>query len=396
MRRTRRASCTATSSRGTCWYARTARSCSPTSASPGRRWSASSPWPAPCSAPPRTSRRSRRRVAPPRPCRTCTPWVSSPTSACPAGDRSRGTTLWRSRCGMCGTPRRRCPPTSRRPCARSSSGPWPTIPPQTPTSGSPIRPTSGSPAPAAPAPLSPSSGPPLAPASPGPVSTGPVAPGGTRVMPGGGPVSGGPVSGGPPVSPGGFVRGAAAVPSPPRQVVDTGYTYAGTGPYPVGAPAAAHPTGRRTGLIITAVVLAVLVLLMCVVGGILLLKNRGNGSAGEGGGSPGAGTRTTTGTTAAPAADLVKIECQRLTGRPAPVVTKALTDQGFTVKNVTVDEGGHAGEVVQVPCEAAKGSEVTIKVTTGRGRGGNPSTSTSPGCSDIDRLMGKCGPSTKP
>src|SRR6266511_603868 len=269
-------------------------------------------------------------------------------------------------------------------------------PPQTPTSGSPIRPTSGSPAPAAPAPLSPSSGPPLAPASPGPVSTGPVAPGGTRVMPGGGPVSGGPVSGGPPVSPGGFVRGAAAVPSPPRQVVDTGYTYAGTGPYPVGAPAAAHPTGRRTGLIITAVVLAVLVLLMCVVGGILLLKNRGNGSAGEGGGSPGAGTRTTTGTTAAPAADLVKIECQRLTGRPAPVVTKALTDQGFTVKTVTVDEGGHAGEVVQVPCEAAKGSEVTIKVTTGRGRGGNPSTSTSPGCSDIDRLMGKCGPSTKP
>src|SRR6266540_3551261 len=231
-------------------------------------------------------------------------------------------------------------------------------PPQTPTSGSPIRPTSGSPAPAAPAPLSPSSGPPLAPASPGPVSTGPVAPGGTRVMPGGGPVSGGPVSGGPPVSPGGFVRGAAAVPSPPRQVVDTGYTYAGTGPYPVGAPAAAHPTGRRTGLIITAVVLAVLVLLMCVVGGILLLKNRGNGSAGEGGGSPGAGTRTTTGTTAAPAADLVKIECQRLTGRPAPVVTN--------------------------------------KVTTGRGRGGNPSTSTSPGCSDIDRLMGKCGPSTKP
>ena len=38
--RTRRASCTATSSRATCWSGRTARWCSPTSASPARRWSA--------------------------------------------------------------------------------------------------------------------------------------------------------------------------------------------------------------------------------------------------------------------------------------------------------------------------------------------------------------------
>ena len=36
----RRASCTATSSPATCWSARTARWCSPTSASPARRWSA--------------------------------------------------------------------------------------------------------------------------------------------------------------------------------------------------------------------------------------------------------------------------------------------------------------------------------------------------------------------
>ena len=76
---------------------------------PLRRWSASSPPPGRCSAPPRTSRPSRPPARSPPPPPTCTRSAWSPTSASPAGGRSRATTRSRSRCGTSGTRPGRCP-----------------------------------------------------------------------------------------------------------------------------------------------------------------------------------------------------------------------------------------------------------------------------------------------
>ena len=60
----------------------------------------------------------------PRRCPTCTRSAWSPTSACPAGARSRGRTRSRSPCGTSGTRRRRCRRTSRRRPVRSSRPRW--------------------------------------------------------------------------------------------------------------------------------------------------------------------------------------------------------------------------------------------------------------------------------
>jgi serine/threonine-protein kinase len=254
----------------------------------------------------------------------------------------------------------------------------PVPPGMAPTSGGAAgaaRPTSGSPIPASPAP----GGPPGSPAVPmSPVPTSPVVPGGTRVIPGGyvptapvsphaSPVSGAPGSPGPvgPVSGGGFARGAASVPAPPRQVVDTGYTYVGTGPYPVGGAGQRQEGTRRTGLIIVAVILAVLVLLMCVVGGFLLLRNAGNNSTGGG------GTSTPSST---PSRDYKDIPCDDLKKRSFSDVEISLKRNKFTVKRVD-QPGGRAGQVVDIqPCtHVAVGSEVTVTVATGRSGGGGSS-----------------------
>jgi hypothetical protein len=283
-----------------------------------------------------------------------------------------------------------------------------------PTSAPPAAPASGQPGSGAPA-GTPQVGPPVAPGSPvvgHPVSgspvPGPAAPGGTRVMPGGyvpgglapgrptsgAPGSGGPVSGGPvspvpagsPAGPGQFARGAASVPTGPKRSSETGYTYTAPGGYP--APATSGG-GRRTGLIVTAVLLGVLVLLMCVGGGIwYAMRNAADNSPG---GNPQAPPSTGPATTGN--ADLVAIDCQTLTGKPAQVVVRRLRDQGFTVRTAPVNAGGHAGDAVEVPCQAPKGSEVTVKVTTGRVGGGAPSAT--PSCSDIDRILRQC-PSTTP
>ena len=133
-RRTRRASCTATSSPATCWFAPTARSCSPTSASPARPARRSSPRPVRCSAPPPTSRPSRRWASRRPGCPTSTRSASSPTSAWPGGGRSRARTRSRSRCATCARRRRRCRRTSRPPVraiveramAKDPAARWPT------------------------------------------------------------------------------------------------------------------------------------------------------------------------------------------------------------------------------------------------------------------------------
>jgi len=156
------------------------------------------------------------------------------------------------------------------------------------------------------------------------------------------------------------------VPTPPRQVVDTGYTYVGTGAYPAGPPPQPPPaTGRRTGLVVTAIVLAVLLLLTCVIGGIYALRNVGNNKAG-GTTNPGQTTASPT-----PSVDRINIPCEDLKKRTFQVVERSLKDNGFKVKRVD-QAGGRPGDVIDIqPCDLVPaGSEVTVTVATGRASGG--------------------------
>jgi serine/threonine-protein kinase len=279
-------------------------------------------------------------------------------------------------------------------------------------------PTSGAPAPVASGPLGPSSGPPASPASPaGPPA--PVAPGATRVMPAGfgatgvvgaggppgspvgsvsgGPISGAPGSGGAPqTSPvpgsfagagprdaagqGQFARGAAAVPAPPRPAGDTGYTFVGgpTGYQP--APASAPP-GRRNGMLILAGVLAVLVVLLCVGGGLYFLRNASKNT--PSGGSTNANSPGPTApppSTAAPlgTGKVLNIPCDSLKGQQFFVVENSLRTNGYKVKRVN-QPGGRSGQVVDIDhCGGTpQGTEVTVTVSTGQssqgpGGGGEP------------------------
>ena len=86
---TPRASSTATSSPATCCSTSTTGSRSPTSASPAWRWRISSRPRDRCSAPPPTSRPSRRSATPRRPPPTATRWPWSRSSCSPARSRSR-------------------------------------------------------------------------------------------------------------------------------------------------------------------------------------------------------------------------------------------------------------------------------------------------------------------
>jgi serine/threonine-protein kinase len=294
----------------------------------------------------------------------------------------------------------------------AAGGAAPTTPPTAaPTSGSPPIPTSGAPGrPGSGAPVSGGASGPIAPApfSPAPVAggaaamgaaappppTGPVAPGGTRIMPGLTPSSpAGPpraTSGAGTGAAAGAARGTAGVPPPPTPN-QTGYTYVGGPPtgYAGGpggpVPAPTGSGGRRTGLILVAALLGVLALLVCGGGGVYLLTRTNdspkpsaqpNPPAAGGTSSP---TPKSTGTTGSPSPHgaLVRIPCAELRTKTFTQVDRELKENGFLVKKVE-RPGGREGDVLDVqPCEAQRGSEITVTVAAGKG---GPGPTNSPDC----------------
>jgi hypothetical protein len=111
-----------------------------------------------------------------------------------------------------------------------------------------------------------------------------------------------------------------------------------------------------------AIVLALLLVALCVVGAVYYSRAGVNRSAGA-----------QSQTTSAPdrnriAAVNVGIPCDELQGKQRSVVEARLTELGFTMRADTVDEGGRRDTVVSLPCRAPKGSEVRVRVTTGKGR----------------------------
>jgi serine/threonine-protein kinase len=213
-----------------------------------------------------------------------------------------------------------------------------------------------------------------APVSP-PFATGPVAAGGTRIMPGGmGP--GGPTSG-PPASGSHAARGSAGV-APPPSANETSYTYLGQPPVspPPGPPGGSGILGgsgggsSRTGLVLTAVILGVLVVL--VFGGVgIWYLTRDSASTGN---TPGPGT--TAGASPTVSVDTKPIPCNDLKNRPVNTVKRLLEQNGFKVQVEEV-EGKVPGQVVDItPCGPQPvGSTITVKVVkSAAGPGGNPST----------------------
>jgi serine/threonine-protein kinase len=241
-------------------------------------------------------------------------------------------------------------------------------------------------------------GPPRSPAVAGspsvspPLPTGPVAAGGTRIMPGG-LVPGGPTSGAP-TSGGHAARGSAGVPPPPS-ATDTSYTYLGQPPVP---PPVAPPGGRsplgggggnsRTGLVLVAVILGVLVLLVGGGLGVWFLTRDSTPT----GNTP--TNNTSAGGSPTPSVDVKSIPCNDLKNKPIGTVRRQLEQNGYVVKTEEV-EGQVPGQVVDVtPCGPQPvGSTITVKVVrSARGPGGNNNT-TGPSCppGQIPRL-GVCLP----
>jgi eukaryotic-like serine/threonine-protein kinase len=235
-----------------------------------------------------------------------------------------------------------------------------------------------------------------APASPATGGPRPPAPGGTRVMPpyqtgamgqtSGAPTGRGPVPprpAGAAAGPGGYNRGAAAVPAPAARRADTGYL--------APPPAAGQPgADNRRRLLLAAAVAGVVVLLLAglAVGWALLGQNGDNGTNGNGG--PGVGTSAQPGAGQQGAGtptgnELVDLQCDTLIGDRYQTVETKLARQGFKIKRVA-RSGGRKGRVVDVsPCSAAPGSTVTLYISTGQGGSGGNTTGPSapPSCGTI-------------
>jgi len=258
----------------------------------------------------------------------------------------------------------------------------------TPISVPPHSPTSGAPVPTSPSPVPPAARVPVAPVAAG---SPPGAPPATRVMPPGGPAAPGarppvapgspamapgspavrPTSGSParpgspamppgspvgprPSGPGGYVRGAATVPTGPPPPA--------TGMYPFQQPTGyvnrAQPQPRRSGLLLLVIVAAVLAVLLCAgIIGYLIRQANALGSLGGG--------QQQGGTTNAQAAQVVDLPCDQYKRLRGAAVVSDIRGRGLTVSLIQ-EPGGKAGDVKDVtPCRATKGQPVKVTVRTG-------------------------------
>ena len=81
-----------------------------------------------------------------------------------------------------------------------------------------------------------------------------------------------------------------------------------------------------------------------------------------------------------PHGSLIRIPCADLRHKTFTQVDKELKDNGFLVKKVE-RPGGREGDVLDVqPCEAQRGSEITVTVATGKGGPGPTNVPTTPDC----------------
>jgi eukaryotic-like serine/threonine-protein kinase len=204
--------------------------------------------------------------------------------------------------------------------------------------------------------------------SPGPVGTPrPPASGGTKVMPAAGYPTSAAGRGGAPVPPGGAAggyRGAAVVPPPPPRP-ETGYL--------ASPPPPPRSTGRST-MVILGILIGVLVLIGLGCVGLQVYRNVSN-STGTGHPTATGGTGTTQPTSRPSASQggaLVSTYCDDAKGRPWVAVRDGLKRDGFQPKRVDVP--GRRDVVTDItPCEAVRGSVITVHVGNGQPAGGNGS-----------------------
>jgi len=129
-------------------------------------------------------------------------------------------------------------------------------------------------------------------------------------------------------------------------------------------------------------------LLVCGGGGAYLLTHtdgtpktsqQPNPPVAGGTGSPATGPTSTT-ASPSPHGSLIRIPCADLRHKTFTQVDKELKDNGFLVKKVE-RPGGREGDVLDVqPCEAQRGSEITVTVATGKGGPGPTNVPTTPDC----------------
>jgi hypothetical protein len=144
-----------------------------------------------------------------------------------------------------------------------------------------------------------------------------------------------------------------------------------------GSPGGGVLNRRKPGLIALIAGIAALALILCVGGGVFLVNSFGDDDPKEPTGNQTASAST------APTGETEVVDCEGLRGKTIANVRNHLVNtDGFRVKETEVDNGARAGTVVEVsPCgPQPKGSEVEVKVSNGRGTGGqtggpNPSCS---------------------
>ena len=245
-----------------------------------------------------------------------------------------------------------------------------------PISGAPTRPISGAPT--------------------RPTSGAPTTGAGTRVMTGGMPQPGGP-----------YVRGAAAVPSGPP-TTGSPYRYGEpSGPTRIGGPGAAPPgggppDGRRGGNVGLWILLAILIILLVCLGGSWLVYQSHN-SGGLGVGTVPSQTPTyeptaaeptytrparSTPTKNEPTVKAHDVGCDDLQGQDVDDAKHQLKDDHYDVRVVTDQPGGHKGRVAFIsPCgEQPEGTEVTLRVFTGKGGDATPTPTQTCDLTDPNRL----------
>jgi hypothetical protein len=113
--------------------------------------------------------------------------------------------------------------------------------------------------------------------------------------------------------------------------------------------------------------IAALALILCIGGGVLLVNNLGGDD------DPKEPAATASATNPPPTGETETVDCDGMRGKPFAGVRNHLENvDGFKVKQTDVADSSPRGTVVDVsPCGAQpKGSEIEVKVSTGRSSGG--------------------------
>lgn len=198
--------------------------------------------------------------------------------------------------------------------------------------------------------------------SPGPVGTPrPPASGGTKVMPAAGFPTSAASRGGAPAQPaGGGFRGAAVVPPPVPPRPETGYLAAPPPP----------PSGGRSTMVILGILVGVLLLIGLGFVGLKVYQTvsgtpKNHPSTAPANTGTQGGNGSSGGASASPTGQLVSTFCDDAKGRPYANVERILKRDGF--KPQRQDVPGPKDVVVELtPCQAVRGSTVTVKVGNGQ------------------------------